>query len=39
MLSERAYLRTLPMMTFAPGLAIMITVLAINFIRCIAGRL
>ncbi|MCE5209827.1 MAG: ABC transporter permease [Chloroflexi bacterium] len=33
MLSEaRPYLRTLPMMTFAPGLAIMITVLAINFV-------
>ena len=33
MLSEaRTYMRTLPMMTFAPGLAIMITVLAINFV-------
>lgn len=33
MLSEsRTYLRTLPMMTFAPGLAIMVTVLAINFV-------
>jgi peptide/nickel transport system permease protein len=33
MLSEaNAYLRKLPMMTFAPGLAIMITVLAINFV-------
>lgn len=33
MLSEaKAYLRKLPMMTFAPGLAIMITVLAINFV-------
>jgi peptide/nickel transport system permease protein len=33
MLSEaKPYLRKLPMMTFAPGLAIMITVLAINFV-------
>lgn len=33
MLSEaRTYMRTLPLMTFAPGLAIMITVLAINFV-------
>jgi len=33
MLAEaKTYLRTLPMMTFAPGLAIMITVLAINFV-------
>jgi len=33
MLAEaKTYLRSLPMMTFAPGLAIMITVLAINFV-------
>ncbi len=33
MLSEaKPYLRKLPLMTFAPGMAIMITVLAINFV-------
>jgi peptide/nickel transport system permease protein len=33
MLAEaKPYLRRLPMMTFAPGMAIMITVLAINFV-------